>query len=162
MEHHECEFATVNNDDNQLTYTSISESVLYHGPHFPNDDHMDWASVTPRSMQHFIVHSYPQDMIDSSNSEDHYETVEIVPSKNVYPTGLEFDQAREKPTCSCNSGSTEDGYEIPTPLKLSKPSSDNSDCVNDGNEVSTQFIQQEENIYQNMDTDIRCSSFFSF
>lgn len=116
--------SSVNNiNGNKLVHPS--ETVLYHGAPNMQDNRMVWAALTPRGTQHFISENYPRDLIDYSENDDHYETIDnlniqpVIPkhpiSYHQYQKGLALKLAKEK--CSFdNSGFVDYEYEDPTPL----------------------------------------------
>ncbi|XP_030762223.1 uncharacterized protein LOC115887032 isoform X2 [Sitophilus oryzae] len=55
-----------------------TDTNFYNGMSSMQDNRMVWAALTPRGTQHFISESYPRDLIDYGEPEDHYETIDSV------------------------------------------------------------------------------------
>lgn len=133
--HEPRECTTVVNNLNNITNNSAklvhpTDAVLYHGTASVHpDNRMVWAALTPRGTQHFISESYPRDLVDYVEVEDHYETIEgiqaAVPThqpvdyhhayQTVYQKGTPTNLPDDK-SCFDNSGFVDYDYEEPTPL----------------------------------------------
>ncbi|XP_065170290.1 uncharacterized protein [Atheta coriaria] len=74
VEPRDCTNMVTNINSNKLVHPS--ETVLYHGNGIHADNRMVWAALTPRGTQHFISESYPNDLVDYIEADDHYETID--------------------------------------------------------------------------------------
>ncbi|XP_076251989.1 uncharacterized protein LOC143191104 isoform X1 [Rhynchophorus ferrugineus] len=117
-----------------------NDSPFYNGMASVQDNRMVWAALTPRGTQHFISESYPRDLIDYGETDDHYETIENITTTN-----------RSLPNHKSNiedyfSHQKDYDYEDPTPLIESYQ--------------MNQMDNVEEHQYQVIgNTDMRCASF---
>ncbi|XP_022905865.1 uncharacterized protein [Onthophagus taurus] len=114
-----------------------SETVLYHPTAHnlnPTDNRMVWAALTPRGTQHFISETFPRDLVDYVEADDHYETIENVNIKptstvnqlnhhQIIQTEIPDDYQTYTMTLKANKGGTFENngfvdydYEDPTPL----------------------------------------------
>lgn len=122
---------TVNNlNGNNTKLVHPTDTVLYHGTaSIHPDNRMVWAALTPRGTQHFISESYPRDLVDYVEADDHYETIDSLNVQPVVhggqPNYYTYQSAYEKGTqrnirddnaCFDNSGFVDYDYEEPTPL----------------------------------------------
>lgn len=61
----------------KLAVHPAENPAIYQGAPVP-DNRMVWAALTPRGTQHFISENYPGDLVDYSENEDHYESIDNI------------------------------------------------------------------------------------
>lgn len=121
---------TVNNmNGNNTKLVHPTDAVLYHGTtSIQPDNRMVWAALTPRGTQHFISETYPRDLVDYVEADDHYETIDNIQpvlstggqpnyhTYSAYQKGTEMILPKKENACFDNSGFVDYDYEEPTPL----------------------------------------------
>ncbi|KAK9732064.1 hypothetical protein QE152_g13110 [Popillia japonica] len=111
--HHEPRDCTsvTNLNGNNAKLVHPTDTVLYHGTaNIHTDNRMVWAALTPRGTQHFISETYPRDLVDYVETEDHYETIDNLHVQPVIP-GVHPNYHTYQPTYQKDYD-----YEEPTPL----------------------------------------------
>lgn len=84
-----------------------------------SDNRMVWAALTPRGTQHFVTETFPNDLIDCSENEDHYETIDNITeitSPNLHYTKVLRNVLDKDLSSYEDSGFVDGEYEDPMPL----------------------------------------------
>lgn len=116
FEPRDCSTETNSNTDK---CNDSADTMLYQGNSNLNDNRMIWAALTPRGTQHFVRAKHQNELIDYSENEDHYETIDNIHDITTpiihYTHGL--NNVLDKDISSYEDSGFVDGeYEDPMPL----------------------------------------------